>query len=513
MALVFAAVAAVGYSAFSFSREEGIEAAQEEASNRLALHMATLFAPTDKYSYLPELVSNHPTIIDGLLHKNEAQHIRQTNLLLEHLNDGAGTDAIYVLDTTGLTIAASNWNKKQSFVGKNYAFRPYFQDAMQGKSSRFYGMGTTSMMPGYYMSHAVGQDGRLLGVVAVKIDISNVDRDWRDRRNEVMVTDGNGVIFLSSQADWKYRPLRPLMAEEQLQLRNTHQYDKVLKAPLPLTVAQRLPDGEQIVFIRPEPGIRVKETRYFMKASMLPGSDWTVHVLVPLREVDTRATWAALVSATALALLILSFLYVRQMRHRHRERERSRRALEQAHETLEQQHRELQKLSDELRITSITDPLTGAYNRRFFFESAAKIVSTAQRHGYPFSVVTIDVDHFKNINDSHGHPAGDRVLQALTAICKESLREADLFARFGGEEFIMLLPNTGEEEARAVAERVRAKVAAQPVDVKDSKLDITISCGVSQYRTGETDVEPALKRADVALYAAKNSGRNQVVVR
>jgi two-component system, NtrC family, C4-dicarboxylate transport sensor histidine kinase DctB len=190
----------------------------------------------------------------------------------------------------------------------------------------------------------------------------------------------------------------------------------------------------------------------------------------------------------------------------------SRNALEQALASLEQKHRELHKLSNEFRAASITDPLTAVYNRRFFFEATAKLVSAASRHHHPLSILMIDIDHFKKINDTYGHLAGDAVLQALAAHWREALREEDICARFGGEEFIIALPNTDATLAAAVAERLLSRSSRQPLDADGHPCRVTISCGVSQFRFNEHSIEETLKRADEALYAAKNAGRKRVVV-
>jgi diguanylate cyclase (GGDEF)-like protein/PAS domain S-box-containing protein len=185
--------------------------------------------------------------------------------------------------------------------------------------------------------------------------------------------------------------------------------------------------------------------------------------------------------------------------------------LEQAHAELERKHGELRALSEELRVISITDPLTGAFNRRFFLESTAKMVSFARRHRHPLSILMLDIDHFKKINDVHGHLAGDKVLQTLTDLWKESLRDEDIFARFGGEEFIIALPNADLTAAIVVAERLRISLLGQPVELDGTSLQVTVSTGVSQYQPDEESIHQTLKRADEALYAAKNDGRNRVV--
>ena len=515
--LAVMAVAAAGYVSFSLSSEDGLDDLRDEADSRLAVLTTALFAPADKYSYLPEVLAVHPMLEDLLRRKSDQARVQQANVLLEQINRTANAAAIYVLNDKGLVIAASNWNEASSFVGQNYAFRPYFQTAMNAGSGKFYGVGTTTMLPGYYISHAISLDGAAAGVVVVKVDLSRLDDGWTRGRSkdEITVADANGVIFLSSRADWKYRPMQPLSPLAMEQLRKTHQYDGVLREPLSITVLSRLGANEQLVRImqHARDGHGEEQAHYLMHTGRIDGSDWAVNVLVPTAEADTRATRVAIISAGGVAFLLLAVMYVWQFNHRVKEREKSRRALELAHQALEQKHVELQKMTEELRIASITDPLTGAYNRRFFFEAVHKLVSASNRHHFALSIVTIDVDHFKRINDFYGHPAGDTVLRELTTMCKESLRDADVFARFGGEEFIMALPNSDADAAQLVAERLRLKVNEKTIDIKGEPLRITISCGVSQYRLQETGIDDTLKRADEALYVAKKSGRNQVVVR
>lgn len=515
--LAILAIAAAGYLSYSLSRNAGIRDLHEKAERQLAISSATLFAPVDKFSYLPELVALHPLVIDALRHKDDKQRLRLADIYLERVNDSAKAAVVYILDEKGQVIAASNWQQPRSFIGQNYAFRPYFQDALRDGSGRFYGIGVTSLAPGFFLSHVVRDGTSILGVAAVKVDLSDLDAGWINNRigDEVVVTDENGVIFLSSRAEWKYRPLSPLAASVREQVRRTHQYDAALKEPLSVTTVMQLQPDERLVDIEQHSGNanESSEARYLIKSAPLAASEWTINVLIATAAADARAARTGIAAAGALAFVMLAVMYVQLTRRRIREREKSRQELELTHQALELQHSELQKLTEELRITSITDPLTGAYNRRFFFETVGKLVSAACRHQSALSIVTIDVDHFKRINDLYGHPAGDQVLRKLTEICKESLREADVFARFGGEEFIMALPNSDSTAAYVAAERLRTTMMEQTIIVKGEPLRITLSCGVSQYHAHESGIDETLKRADEALYEAKNSGRNRVVLR
>ncbi|HEX2981720.1 MAG TPA: diguanylate cyclase [Anaerolineaceae bacterium] len=167
-----------------------------------------------------------------------------------------------------------------------------------------------------------------------------------------------------------------------------------------------------------------------------------------------------------------------------------------------------------LQEMAITDPLTGVYNRRHFFHLAEAEIERARRLGQQVSLVLMDVDHFKTVNDTLGHVAGDQVLQELTRRCLENLRSYDAMARYGGEEFIILLPETGTEAALQVAERLRVCVAGQPIATRTGLAKVTISQGVAVL-TGAMDfsLDQWIDRADQALYQAKQSGRNVVSAR
>jgi diguanylate cyclase (GGDEF)-like protein len=167
-----------------------------------------------------------------------------------------------------------------------------------------------------------------------------------------------------------------------------------------------------------------------------------------------------------------------------------------------------------LEVMAATDPLTGVTNRRFFYELAEAEVGRSLRRAHPLAVVMLDVDHFKRINDRHGHLAGDQVLRAVAAECGRSLRQSDVFARFGGEEFVCLLPETELGPATVAAERLRAAVEAAAVPVGGGPpLRVTVSVGVA-FRGADQpgSLDGLLARADAAMYASKEAGRNRVTV-
>ncbi len=173
---------------------------------------------------------------------------------------------------------------------------------------------------------------------------------------------------------------------------------------------------------------------------------------------------------------------------------------------------ERKRMEEDLRAQAATDPLTGVPNRRSFETTARREVERARRYAKPFSVLALDIDHFKRVNDTYGHDIGDIVLKGVSRICLEKLRVTDILARLGGEEFAMLLPETDIDAATNLAERLRYAIESNPIVTAKGALPVTVSLGVAQYAPNEPTIEAALKRADEAMYEAKRSGRNKIVV-
>jgi len=168
------------------------------------------------------------------------------------------------------------------------------------------------------------------------------------------------------------------------------------------------------------------------------------------------------------------------------------------------------ELESQLRHLASHDALSDMPNRRHFFEQAARELGRCQRYGRPLSLVLFDLDAFKGLNDSLGHAAGDTVIRSIGALCRQTLREQDFAARIGGEEFTILLPETGIDGAYALAERLRQRLAATPIAIDGSSVHVTASFGVSEARPEDDTVDSLLARVDRALYAAKEAGRDRV---
>ena len=171
----------------------------------------------------------------------------------------------------------------------------------------------------------------------------------------------------------------------------------------------------------------------------------------------------------------------------------------------------LKEKNKELEILSVTDSLTGLYNRKHLMESLTGEIGRSSRYDRPFSLLIIDIDHFKKFNDTYGHLAGDEVLRKMGELFRESIRGCDFAARYGGEEFVIVMPEIDRDQAVQAAERIRASVAKKKIDANGNSVKVTISVGVAAFPEHGEDAQAVISRADAALYQAKRRGRDRVV--
>jgi len=168
------------------------------------------------------------------------------------------------------------------------------------------------------------------------------------------------------------------------------------------------------------------------------------------------------------------------------------------------------KMDEKLETLALTDPLTGLYNRRYFFERGWNEYVRARRYQHHLAVIMLDLDFFKQINDKYGHACGDMVLMRVAKLFSQTLRDVDLVARFGGEEFIILIPETDKAGVDFVAQRIRQEIYDTPMEHNGKNFNITASLGIALIEDVVGDFETMINQADIALYYAKENGRNRV---
>jgi diguanylate cyclase (GGDEF)-like protein len=226
-----------------------------------------------------------------------------------------------------------------------------------------------------------------------------------------------------------------------------------------------------------------------------------------------RWLFAAVLASLAVAALAAWQMHVnRLLRREARSRENAERQLREANEQLQEGIASVRALQGRLEAMAFRDPLTGLYNRRYLDDALERELQRARRQGYPVSVLVIDIDRFKELNDQHGHQAGDEVLTALASELHASVRADDLACRWGGEEFVLVLPTMSIEAACARADMFRRDFERRAVRYRDANLRATVSVGVAAFPMHGVTAAELLGAADNALYRAKSDGRNCVRV-
>lgn len=244
-------------------------------------------------------------------------------------------------------------------------------------------------------------------------------------------------------------------------------------------------------------------------AAMVAGALPTWFALAPGFSPETGwpATLLSILTVSVYVMIVAENAYARA-----RSLQEARAQLRERELALKQQLEEINGLQSQLREQAYRDPLTGLYNRRYFDPSLLRELARCAREGQPLSLVMIDLDHFKQINDGYGHQAGDEVLRVLSRLLQQQVRASDIACRFGGEEFLVLLPSATPQVAGERVDEWRRAFAACAVKSGEREVHATLSAGVAGFPVHALTPEELLRRADAALYRAKTSGRNRVIV-
>ncbi|MEO4000674.1 ATP-binding protein [Mesorhizobium sp. CAU 1732] len=272
-----------------------LDQAAARGENTLGLAVTALQGQLARYEALPKLIADDEDIEALVADPGNAVLVETANLQLKAINDLLESSDIYVMLPDGNTIAASNYDQQTSFVGENFSYRPYFQDAITGGEGRFFALGTTSLKRGYYFGAPIRNNGVIEGVVVFKVDIDAIERSWRGSDYEIIVTDPEGIIFMSGRQDWLFTAVQPLTEDRIARTAVTRRYADANLVELPVT-RSTTPDGHDLLTVRGADGAQ----EYIAMSQAMPEADWTVMVLL-----DTASPHAqALTTITALVLLV-----------------------------------------------------------------------------------------------------------------------------------------------------------------------------------------------------------------
>ena len=300
-----------GYDAATRSYMNG---AALRANTALRLAVSALSGHLNRYQALPALIADHEDIKELVTRPRDRRLREAANRYLKEINGLLASSDIYVMTPDGETIAASNHDGPASFVGENFSYRPYFQDAVAGKQSRFYALGTTSLRRGYYFGSPITVGDEIRGVIVFKVDISAIEASWQGGEYRIFVSDPEGIIFMTGSPDWLYATIEPLTPERRGRTEASRRYADATLRELPITRTRfdRLP----LMTVSERGGRR----EYLVLSHYMADADWTVTVLTdtaPARAQALTATFAALLMLCLAGVLLA---IVRQRRARLNER-------------------------------------------------------------------------------------------------------------------------------------------------------------------------------------------------
>jgi C4-dicarboxylate-specific signal transduction histidine kinase len=335
-----ALVAGAGFLVFRFSLAMGLAELQTTGRHRLDLYSNSLEREIDKFAYFPNVLGLEKDVLSLLTDPlPTAARAAQVSRYLEQLNERAGTLSIYVLDRQGRVLATSNWRRPDSFLGEDLSFRPYFRQAMETGSGRFFGIGTTRGEPGYYLASALADGERTVGVAVVKVGLQQLEKSWSTVEAPVLVADENGVVILASVPDWKFTTLKPLDEATRIAFDRTQQYNRRALDPLGVVELAQLDHGARLVRLPKAAPAKVAmfpvAGKFMAQTQPLPGTPWDITVFSHQQPVQEIASSRAILAGGGAAFLFVLALMMNERRRHLNDRLAAREALQRAHDELE----------------------------------------------------------------------------------------------------------------------------------------------------------------------------------
>ncbi|WKV83165.1 sensor histidine kinase [Pseudomonas sp. B24_DOA] len=323
--LIIAGTVVAATLAMRHAERQALEEDAARANQQLGLYANSLHTLIDRYRALPAVLALDPQLRSALTGPVDTAQQAALNLKLEKINGAAQSSTLELLDRTGLAVAASNWRLPSSYVGHNYGFRPYFSQTRTQGTGRFYAVGVTSGIPGYFLSSAVlGDNDEFLGAMVVKLEFPELEREWSQGSDTLLVSDARGIIFIANQPGWRYRALRPLSASDLAEIKTTRQYDKQSLVPLTHLPLRRFDDNSDLRRVEGPDGT----ADYLWESLPLTTEGWTLHLLRRPQVAFEDLRNAALAAAGVWLALVFLLLFLNQRWRLAKVRQRNREELE-----------------------------------------------------------------------------------------------------------------------------------------------------------------------------------------
>lgn len=341
--LAVGSLAVLTWASYAWVKQRQLDELHRTLDSRAELYAASIGGALNKYEFLPLAVAQSDAVAQ-LLEQPGADRVTQINAYLVDMNRRAGAFAVYVLDDKGTTLASSNWQDRSSYVGVNYGFRPYFKNAIAGGIGRFYGIGFSTFEAGYFISQPVQRDGRIIGIVAAKVNLDWIEQSWRTpgAGEQIWVKDANGVIILATTPAFKFKTLAPLSPAAKNDISAQRQFLQENLPILPHKVLRQFADGASVMTLErqqsgdtPALSGSADKADYLAVNRALGPLQWQITVLAELDQVNEAARNAAMAAALGWALLLLALMYARQRRRRIADKLNAQQTLARAYEQLE----------------------------------------------------------------------------------------------------------------------------------------------------------------------------------
>ncbi len=332
-------IAWAGLLGYQLSENAGMREQSNAASHRLDLFAAAVDGVVNRYAHIPSALALNPDIASLLHWPTDGGRIATANRYLERLNALVGSIAIFVLDHHGVVLAASNWNRPDSFVGENLAFRSYFQQAIAGEPGRHFAVGTTRGDPGYFVAHPLREGDRVVGVAVIKIGLDGLRDTWRSLGTPALILDHNDVVILASVESWLYTALAPLSPLAQAEVERTRLYNERPIGRFPFPLPPALDEAGAVVEVTrtdfglssPAPGTAA----YLAQGRNLRENGWRLVVFSDLRLVRNQAVSHAALAMIGTGFILLFGAFLSQRRRILRQKLEAKAMLEKANRELE----------------------------------------------------------------------------------------------------------------------------------------------------------------------------------
>lgn len=429
-----------------------------------------------------QLIASLGQLEEALQKAGDPEALEQANKVLDHTCTVLKGYTCYMMDATGLTIAASNRATPGSFVGKNYAFRPYFKQALNGEPSTYLALGVTSNKRGIYSANPVkSSTGENLGVVVLKANIEEFEALFVNLSGASAFIDNNGLVFASNRSDWLFKTIWKRGKDALLLTPDGNQFGMTKHPSLNFT---RTEDG----WVKDLYGKEyLMETR---EIESLPG--WSLFYLK--KQTDLGSHFLKELGPLGNAYVLLLFLVSLMVYYLYRtaKGDLDRRVVAEE---------KLWHMANHDNLTKLPTVQLGK-------DRISAAMAMARRNKTMAAIMFIDLDGFKAINDNLGHETGDKVLIEVSARLSSCVREVDTMARIGGDEFMIVLSNIHNRAGASKVAKSLINAMSQPFRLDDQDTSIGLSIGIALYPEHGEEPETILKRADEAMYEVKASGKN-----